>query len=132
MSAEPQITLQLQEPKPQQPEQRHTYETEDPWWQASQDRRNRSQEVHPATSRPELVAPLRVPQDAGANPQGPESVGSIHESVAPQSPFIDGAEPFHPRNVRPSGFMGGAHPVVSGYAGGRLCISVPSKKDNKN
>ena len=80
MPHEPQVSLQSQEPQPQQPEKRQTYEPEDPWWQASQDRA-RSQAVLQAASKPEPVAPARVPLiDASANPQWPQYFGALHES----------------------------------------------------
>ena len=86
-----------------------------------------------AAVRHEEVAQARVPLlAANANPQRPQSFGALHESDGPQSPFNEGADPFHTPNVRPSGNLAGAHPGVSAYAGGRLCIFEPSRKDNKN
>ena len=46
-----------------------------------------------------------------------------HHNVCMQkSPFNEGADPFHTPNVTDSGVRTGAHPGVSAYAGGRLCI----------
>ena len=123
---EPQVVPQPQEPQPQQPP---AYETEDPWSRYQ----GRTQTMPQAAVRQEELAPARVPLlPAHANPQGPQSFGALHESDGPQSPFNKGADPFHTPNVRPSGVLAGAHPGVSAYAGGRLCIVEPSRKENKN
>ena len=70
------------------------------------------------------VAPARVLLlAANANPQRPQSFGALHhENNGPRSPFNEGADPLHTPNVRDSGVRTGAHPGVSAYAGGRLCI----------
>ena len=126
---EPQPVPQPQEPQTQQ---QPAYETDDPWYRPSRDP-TRNQTMPQAAVRHEEVAQARVPLlAANANPQRPQSFDALHESDGPQSPFNEGADPFHTPNVRPSGNLAGAHPGVSAYAGGRLCIFEPSRKDNKN
>ena len=123
---------QPQEPQPQPQEQPApqppAYETEDPWYRASQNP-TRTQTA-PAAAEP---ATARVPLLAANQPQRPQSFVALQtENDGPQSPFTDGADPFHTPNGRAPGMQSGAHPGVSAYAGGKLCIFEPSRKENKN
>ena len=125
---------QQQEPQPQPQEQQApqppAYETQDPWYRPSQN--PTLTQTMPAAVEP-APAPARVPLLAANQPQRPQSFVALQtENDGPQSPFTDGADPFLTPNGRAPGMLSGAHPGVSAYAGGRLCIFEPSRKENKN
>ena len=65
-----------------------------------------------------------MPQVPMTPPVRPASFTPLAEGAElPQSPFQNGADPHRP---------GMNQPGVSAYAGGRLCLFEPSRKNNKN
>ena len=65
-----------------------------------------------------------MPQAPMTPPNRPASFTPLAEGGdLPQSPFQNGADPHRP---------GAYQPGVSAYAGGRLCLFEPSRKENKN